>query len=713
MLEIDGLATSGLALGDGTIQWKKELLENQVAIDADVRQADGQTKSKLTLQLGDNPESPLRASQLIDYHAQGQLENYRLNLGYGKSGAIEVQAVGQFAASGSPQNWLAQGTASLSNSVATLSDRTLNVELADISFNPEEIRLERFRILDSVGRVAGAASIQRNRTGQHRLRLRVVDVELQPYLIRLAPRKLPRINGLAAIELDLTKAAASDDLLEDWEGEWQGDLTQIEFRGKSLGNLNLNGKINSRWITASANGLLLGGTAEADLKFPVSQLKNSPGQPPEASSLVVKLGKLQVNRLMRLFFQRGPATKVIGTSDLQFTLEGTSAEDLVITSRLDTPLIREGRNRIAENLTVQLRYLENRVLIERVAGGFAGGEISLKGQLGLNAENLSQIDSSKVNFLVRRLDANRLVKLFYPDHAKYFAGIFDYRGIATYHRGFQLSGSAAVKNARLFEIPIQNARADLRTEFDAQGRFKKLVSQGLHGTGIGGRFNAELAIEQKSKFTLETSGTIDRGKLEQLSRALGFEQILGSGIFDGRFNLNSNQIESIAAMSGGLHVDFEGGNVNSIPILSSLDRLVPLSQFASTQIKSGSLNAKIGQGLLRMSDLTLFSDAFALAASGNATLDGGKLDIDAVLQTGSSFQSGLAQSAIRDSLVTSVPQVTLVLELNDLISNQSLFLHVGGSASRPVIQTKAGRSAAAAFLQIWGRRAAATSTIDD
>jgi hypothetical protein len=262
-----------------------------------------------------------------------------------------------------------------------------------------------------------------------------------------------------------------------------------------------------------------------------------------------------------------------------------------------------------------------------------------------------------------------------------------------------------VKNGNLFGIPIQVGRGGLRTELTPAGEFSRAVSRDLHGIGFGGRFQSKLDIRKETNFTLKTSGRIAQGKLEQLGRVLGFEKTIGSGTFHGSFDLESDQIELIRALNGGLQIEFENGDLNSIPLLSSIDRFVPLLQFASTDIENGRLDARLGQGQMRIADLIVTSKAFLLAASGGVALDGSKLDLDVVVQTGGSVQQQLTQTAIERMLVSPIPQVAVINELNELIRNRSVFLHVGGRTSQPVIQAKSAQTAAKAFLQTLGRQA--------
>jgi len=708
-LKIDGLETAGTKMGEANLEWNKTQTANQLNGKLAVRQGQGSLRSNIKINLVDESGATIRATQFRDYRADGQLENYDLKVQYGGTGSdsIPIRAVGSFDVSGSLDNWLEQGKASLSSSIAMVGDQLLRLELADVSFNKNEFRIQRFRLLDQNGRVAGAASIRRDGTGEHRLRLRVVDFELGPFVDRVAPKQLETLKGMATVELELTKAAVAEEILEGWRGSLQGRLVDLNFQGQSVGELEFVGRIADRTLSTSIKGQLLGGVSVASLSLPLSFLQKKSQANPELSNLQIQVTRFQARRLAGIFFDRRFANRITGVSSIKLTAEGASLENIVARLRLDVPAVMLNRMMLTRDLTVQLRYADNNVFVERLAGEFTQGRIEIKGQLKFDEAEFAKLRSSRINFLAQSLDIHSLVGLFSPGYASYYAGKASYRGTAIYHQGVQLNGSLSIKNGMLFGIPIQNAKGDLTTQFGINGGFQKIVSRDLRGTGVGGKFDAKLLIQKQNQFTLNTSGKLTRGKLDQISQAFGFQQIVGSGTFDSSFNLQSRQIDSLNALTGSVQVDFEDGDVKSIPILSSVDRFVPLVQFASTKIENGRMNARIGQGQLRIIDLTLFSDAFWLAADGRVALGGSSLDINAVLQTGGGVQQSVAQSLFQQSLLGVAPQVAAINQLNEMIRNRSIFLHVGGTTSIPVVQAKSGQTAAKAFLQNLSRNALA------
>jgi hypothetical protein len=715
-LQIDGLEAAGTGFGETRLEWNKEFLADKLAGTFSVSQGSGSLEGKVTATLADDPGTRLLGTKLVQYRAEGQLRDYDVLARYGSepTSEIPVRANGDFDVTGSPANWLERGTVQFSNSAAKVGERLLRMEMADLSFTAEEFRLERFRLLDPIGRIAGAASIRRNNLGEHLLRLRVIDVDLRPYVEAFGPETLRSLDGKLSIEMELRNDAASKSLIENWNGQWQGSLTGLMFQGQPVGDLDLRGSLVDQILSATATGQLLGGEAQATLRFPLAIVSNEPTTNSDPANLQVQLVNLQIERLARLVWKPNVAQQTGGTVALKLSAIGHTLQDVAITTQIEMPKLMYRQEVLARNLDAQIGFTGNTLQVENLSGGFAGGRIDARGQLQLDAGLANPVSTGKISFAARRIDAGSIMGLLGPEYSEYFSGVINYQGTATFHRGVQTRGVAVLEKAILFGLPIQIARGDVQTELGPDFEFRELVCNDLHGTAIGGSFVAELAIKGGTRISLNTNGRVTRGKLEQLSQALGFQQIVGSGTFDGRFALQSPQIESISAISGGLRIDFESGDVQSIPVISSLSRFVPLAQFASTDIESGRLDAMLGQGQLRIIDLLLTSKAFWLAASGSASLSATKLDIDAVVQTGGGVQQRATKYLIDLALVGPLPQVAVLNELNELVRNRSVFLHVGGSPSQPVIQTKTGQTAAKAFLQNFGRaQLGVTPVVDD
>ncbi len=707
-LKINTLAIGETNFGQTRLEFRRRDAKSDLTADVEVANGSGSVKANVSAKLSLNRGKGgvrLRGTEIESYSASGNLNNYDLvaRIDNGGRTVIPARVQGSFSVRGSQTNWLGSGAANLSDSVLKISDRRLRIELAELTFNADEFRVSELRLLDAAGRVSGAGIIQRQNAGDHLLRLRISNLELGHYFSTFAttlPVALRTLNATAAIDIELTKPAFETALTDRWKGNWDGALTKLTLKGQSLGELSTVGSIDEEGLQTRLKGKLLGGSLDATLQLPKSQ-RDKKTQPP--FRFLATASDLEIRKLVAALTNPTQGKRFVGRLSTKIAASDSATESIEIDAELKLPRLVHDQKVLARDLTAKLKWKDDIVSIERAAGGLAGGVFEARGRLKLSNDDGVKLVGGHLNLAARQLNAHRIVKAITPQYAGYYAGEVSYRGSAHYRRGIELSGSAKVKDGSLFGLPIQLGRGNVRASFSADGAFKRIVSNDLHGTALGGHFEAGLKITGGSNFTLATNGRIVRGHMEQLSRGLGFEQIAGAGQFDGRFDIESSRIESIDALLGSLEMQFNNGDVKSIPLLSSLNRFVPLTQFASTDIESGSLHAQLGQGQLRISDAMLNSKAFVIAANGTASLDGFGLDLNAVMQTGGGVEQRITQNVLNRLILGSIPQVALISQVNELVRNRTIFVHIGGSPGRPVIQAKPGKILLRAFLQNFSR----------
>ncbi len=150
----------------------------------------------------------------------------------------------------------------------------------------------------------------------------------------------------------------------------------------------------------------------------------------------------------------------------------------------------------------------------------------------------------------------------------------------------------------------------------------------------------DIRVRGGASYGLSANVQVRRGKMEQLGRALGFERLIGSENFNGVLVLDSRDAGSLSALTGRVQIDFENGDAQSVPLLAELNRIVPLMQLASTDITSGRMSARIGQGLLRIDDVLLNSEAFWIAGNGSASLSSGNLNLQESCRQGEVSRRG-------------------------------------------------------------------------
>ena len=80
-----------------------------------------------------------------------------------------------------------------------------------------------------------------------------------------------------------------------------------------------------------------------------------------------------------------------------------------------------------------------------------------------------------------------------------------------------------------FDLPIEDAHGNLRIVLNHSGSIHVIESSSVTGTALGGRLDGKVQVRGGARYELDTQLRIDDGKLDELSRSLGFQKIIGTG----------------------------------------------------------------------------------------------------------------------------------------------------------------------------------------
>ncbi len=574
-------------------------------------------------------------------------------------------------------------------------------------------------------------------------------VQLEQLIALIAERPLPdwlqiqieqyaldTLTGTLLLSANVSRVRPDlEDWLSGWEGELSIDLNDIALRDQPLGSTAWVLTVADEKLSGRVDGQILGGAIIARTDSDMFRLREylwSEGiakdedasarmqQRPDAvlpprSTYSASLVGIDLKRLMRI--ASGPRNIQTYAGVATVSTEGEVDEGGALRAELNfsVPVLWQNRTALARQLVGELSYDAGALRVVELRGGVAGGVVEARGMLPLrsladpNNQSINPIE--QLQFAARRIELGELVTFLYPEYGSQFSGKLSYRGRVRFARNINVVGNVRASDALAFGLPIQDGQGGLQMQFNTDGSFDQLKTSNLSGTWIGGNFVGELQLQGGASTALTASGRIGRGKLDQLSRALGFEHVLGTGRFDAVANLQSKDATSIAALIGAVEINFESGDAQSLPILTELGRYVPLLQLASTDITGGTLHGFVGQGQLRIRDFILLGESFWIVGQGNAGLVSNRLDIEAVLETGGGLTDQLAQSAFTRLAVGVLPQAALLAELNTLLSNRSIYFHIGGTTSKPVVQARPAQIIGKALIQNVRRRLLALPTL--
>ncbi len=625
------------------------------------------------------------------YSASGNVQRFGTELPLGSNRpAVPLIATGSFALRGTPKNWLSTGRVELAELKVELINQSVALTSLVANIREDEFRLERFDIRDAAaGTVAGSALIRRDGMGEHLLNLRIMDLEVEPYVTAVAPSEFHGLRGTINFETRLQKSATSADFISGWNGGVGGDISNVEYRTTPVGNLAFNGELAEDQITANVTGSVLSGDlaldgtlSREDLMHPVTKVGSLP--------ISATITGINLQQLMSLIVGPRLGARYSGIANLQIDAREQTRDWQL---RMGVPRFHFGRQELAKELAAQVRYRNDVLSVENLTGRLAGGRVNVQGEVQTGDT------TGTLRFFADQLDVQSLAVMFFPNYAQNFSGLVSYRGNIRIGDEITLLGSSHFKDALVYGVPLQDLRTDLFISVSQNGALKEISARKIHGIAVGGRFDGEAQIRGGSRYSFDAHGKIGGGKLDQLSRALGFEKIVGTGSFDASTRLTSKDALSLAALSGPLQLDFTGGDVKSVPVLSEVGRLVPVVQLASSGIQSGTMRGQFGQGQFRFPGLLLNSDAFYLIASGGTSLSSGGINVDGLLQTGGSLNNQVTQGVTQKLFTAAFPELLLVAAINDFVRNRTVYFHIGGTPKHPVVQPKTAQTIARGLIQ--------------
>lgn len=700
-LNITGLGSSDLLPGSFDLTARKEFDSQDLRLT--LRDEKQTLESEVVVKFKSPTLSAISMTELDSYSARGSLQHFMTSIQFNPSVlSIPIDATGDFEIQGDATNWLSSGSVDLRNTKILVAERPIDIETVLVNVMPSAFRLERLRVFDPSGRIAGSAQIQRIDAGEHLLNLRLVDVNVTRYLDAFAPPEFHGAEGVASFDVRLWKPAAEADLMSGWHGTLNGILKQLQYRAVTVGELAFEASIQDDTLHFDLDGEVLGGVAEATVALPqLSKFVQSLSRPTiqmldefNSTNIEGKLQRIQLKQLFSLYYGQQVGVHYDGVANLDFSNRNEKG-DSGWSARLDVPTLYFERKLLAKNLTVNTRYLKGVLFIDQLDGGFAGGRIEAIAELDL----ASTVNRGTAQFQAEKLKLSSLVAMLYPKYASYYSGELTYRGRLQTDRQISLSGYARILDGKVYDLPIEDAHGNLKIVLSPLGILQAVESSSVTGTALGGRLNAKVKVRGGTRYELETSVKIDDGRLDELSRSLGFEKILGTGKFNAAARVRSDDFFDLAALTGPIRFRFEKSDAQSAPLISELVRLAPLTQFASTDIQNGTMEAELGQGRVRIRHFLLNSDAFTFVAQGYAVLMSGRLDLEAILQNGGGINQQLAQRATQKLLSATLPQLFIVSEINDLIRNRAIYFHVGGTTNHPSIQPRPLPSLARALIQ--------------
>lgn len=262
-----------------------------------------------------------------------------------------------------------------------------------------------------------------------------------------------------------------------------------------------------------------------------------------------KLLGVDLSPWMAIVFDPRIAAEYSGSASVEAHGKANEQNSISFEADLSIPVLSHHRKRIVKDFKTRLTYEDGILRLLELAGGVAGGRVEAHGALRLASFTSDPSYEGELIFDAQRVQIDDLIRLRFPEYANQFGGVVNYRGSVKLNDRLSVLGDAHATNARWHALPIQNVHGDLRLTLERDGSLVMLTSRHLSGIAVGGNFIGNVEIRGNRRSEVRASGRVVNGKVEQLSKAMGFEHIMGAGRFEGAFDLGSRDAVSLSALA--------------------------------------------------------------------------------------------------------------------------------------------------------------------
>ncbi len=583
---------------------------------------------------------------------------------------------------------------------------------ASYSIQDDSYRLSNLDAEIFDGTVQGSANFARANSGRHQVDLtwQSISPQLQTAFI------LPGSTTLAfrsSGEVQWSVAAARIDDLAAHQGTARIAIDPLQIGNVDIGSAKLALQSTGGQVGLEGNGELFGGTFRVDT---TTQLADGASLSAFYESIIQSTtqGEFEANGVQLLDLTRTltpenrrriqGSVSAKGQVNLIDSGHGTttgSATVIVDHASVDGQLL-------TQRLSAVLDYRQGRVQIRSLRGTYAGGRVEAVGDI--------QVPSGDGRLQVRlaAIDASTGLMPISENASSWAAGILS--GQLTVETGRQIKarGAIEVRDSSLFSIAAGSAHASVAASADNNLARWSLDLNSIETSLDRGKIQGDASFR---------SSTIRPGAFDMSSqwqaRRIDFTRLLeetaGSsssyarGNLTGNLTLSGKGIRGAGDLNGRFDVELDGTQARAIPGLMFAQSYLGALSLTGTQFDQGRARGSIGAGIARIDEFWLRSDRVRVWADGRVQIPSGRMDVEAVISTGADGASGLASNAVARQLVVgaSLPLAAIV-EVNQLISNQTLYVDILGPISDPRLRVKPLQSLREGAAQFFLREAIST-----
>lgn len=360
------------------------------------------------------------------------------------------------------------------------------------------------------------------------------------------------------------------------------------------------------------------------------------------------------------------------------------------------------RRMISPALTLDFRSSGERMFVDRLLGRYAGGSLQASGQWQLTGA------AGGLDIVFSRVDVGRALMPLRSDAGRRFGGELSGRVRLARRPHTSVDGSIEGRSIVADGVPLGTIRSGLSGTLASAQRWEMRLPN-VRATLAGGRVSGHVVLSSRSAgpaFDLQSRWSAQHVDFESLIRGFSTSRSVGRGNLTASLEIGGRNIRGPSDLAGRFDGRLGGTAASAVPGLSrARGYLGPIGSDSFT-FTNGVVRGQLRRGIVRVDELALRGDRLRVVADGTIRLDNARLDFDAVAATGDfTARNLLLDAAAQRVLLLVAPPVALVMSINQLISDRTVYLQVGGTLQRPQVRLRPLQTAGENLLRFLLREA--------
>ncbi len=554
---------------------------------------------------------------------------------------------------------------------------------ATYRLDPESIHLTDLDAELFGGSIRGIASVARD--GNRDTTLELTWDDLKPVVKLPVPlaNRMPTLTLSSSGQLNWMIRPSDRPFPAGHSGSFDARLDAIAIDAQDVGSAVLNLKLDAESIRAGLHGKMLGGEMSVEVDAPIDESVPLEHLPQRLQFRRFEFKNVSLQRLLTQ--ATGRRTRFDGR--LAGNVSVLSLQpDCNATSQIEVVGLTVNRKLISRGMTVAAKLNSNQLVITGARGVLAGGQIELDGQWTVG-------DGSKtMSGRLSRAEGNRLLIPIHDDAQDWIGGKVSGRVIIVGTGGglaesVRMTGTVQTENGMAFGIPVGDGRSPIELSLDLQPLNWKLGLPVIKTDLARGRVRGDLVLSSasagRSGTNIDSHWRLNHVDFESLLDETIGSSTFGQGNLSGDLTIAGRHVRDVKDISGQFRLNLGGTDAMAVPGLTTAGSFLGATSLMGVRFANGQAVGRLHKGRLLLNQLALTSDRVTVQASGSIGIIDQRLDVDAVISTGS-FQG--QNVLLRQFGVNAFRSAIPLGHVNRVLSDRMAVLEMVGPARDPVIR---------------------------